>query len=173
MNSAKRQTRSQLWVLHWMMAISFAILFAVGLYMVDLPREVGYRPSLYSFHKSLGVLVMLLLSVRIFLALRAITPAQTKNRVAMGLHASLYVLMLVVPLSGYLYSNLRGRDVALFGLPLPAIASEDKALGDAAKDTHGWLAYTLVAFAGAHLLAQCKQVASSWKRFNARRSSAT
>ena len=60
--------------LHWTMAICFVLLFSVGIYMADLPREVSYKFALYDFHKSMGVLVMGLLVTRIFIALRSAKP---------------------------------------------------------------------------------------------------
>ena len=163
--------------LHWIMAICFVLLFSVGIYMADLPREVSYKFALYDFHKSMGVLVMGLLVTRIFIALRSAKPNfSQKTSVWLRttvLHTSLYLFMLVVPISGYLFSNFAGRDVAFFGLNLPPIVNESKDVVGLAKNAHFWLAYTFMAFIGVHLLVQRKYIAGVWRRLSRRASAQT
>jgi cytochrome b561 len=162
----------QLQFLHWTMAICFVLLFSVGIYMADLPKEVSYKFALYNFHKSMGVLVMGLLVTRIFIALRSASPnfsqkTSTWLRTTV-LHTSLYLFMLVVPISGYLFSNFGGKNVAFFGLGLPPIVSESKDLVGLAKNAHFWLAYTFLAFISVHVLVQHKYILGVWRRFSRR-----
>lgn len=171
--SARKEARNYLWVVHWVMAIAFVIIFSVGLYMVNLPEKSPLAGSLYSFHESMGVAVMLLLTGRIFLTLRALAPAKPKNWIATAaIHTLLYTFMVIVPLSGYFHSNLNGYDVAFFGLPTPTIAHKDKAIAEATDELHGWLAYTFAAFVGIHLISQRKWIAGNIKRLTRRSSSA-
>ncbi len=167
----------QLQLLHWTMAICFLLLFSVGIYMADLPREVSYKFALYDFHKSMGVLVMSLLTFRILIALRSAKPNFSQNTSAWFrttvLHTSLYLFMLVVPISGYLFSNFGGHDVAFFGLGLPPIVSESKEVVGLAKNAHFWLAYTFMAFISVHVLVQRKYIAGVWRRFSRRTAAQT
>ncbi|WP_164928726.1 cytochrome b [Gloeobacter violaceus] len=171
MAATKRAARNWLWVVHWVMAISFVILFASGMIMTELPREVAYRPSFYAFHKSMGVLILFLLTARILVMIRTLGPARSKNWLpVVALHTALYTFMVVVPLSGYFYSNTAGREVAMFGIPMPTLFGENKALADAAGEAHGWLAYVFASFVAVHLIAQRRHLAGVWKRFGQRSS---
>lgn len=160
----------QLQLLHWTMAICFLLLFSVGIYMADLPREVSYRFALYDFHKSMGVLVMILLTVRILIALRSAKPNFSQKTSpwlrTTVLHTALYLFMLVVPISGYLFSNFGGHDVAFFSLRLPSIVSESKDVVGLAKNAHFWLAYTFMAFITVHLLVQRTYIVGVWRRLS-------
>jgi cytochrome b561 len=163
--AAKSAARKQLWFLHWAMAAVFVLLFTVGLIMVNLPEGNGVAGSLYSFHKSLGVLVMFLLTARILTVLRAIVPGRARNWLATAaLHSALYLFMVVVPVSGYFYSNSSGHGVAFFGLPMPTLFAKNKAVADLAGDLHGWLAYTFLCFVAVHLVAQRRYIAGLSKR---------
>ncbi|WP_218082427.1 cytochrome b [Anthocerotibacter panamensis] len=170
LHTTKRQIRNQLWIVHWTMAIAFTVIFTVGLYMVNLPDKDPSAGFFFDFHKSMGVLVMFLLTARIFLVLRNLGPARPKNwLVTAALHTALYVFMVVVPLSGYFLSNTSGYGVALFGLPMPTLFGKDRALSETATEVHVWLAYTFAAFVGVHLLAQRKFMMATWRRLTARR----
>lgn len=57
-------TFQRLMSIHWWMAGCYLILFVVGTFMAQLPRN-DFRNTLYDFHKSVGVLTMALLIWRI------------------------------------------------------------------------------------------------------------
>jgi cytochrome b561 len=72
-------------------------------------------------------------------------------------HVILYVLMLVIPLSGYLYSSAAGIQVVYLGMvPLPTLIGPDATLKVVLKTIHIWLNYTLLALVTAHTLAALK-----------------
>lgn len=171
--ATKKEARNYLWVVHWVMATAYVIIFSVGLYMVNLPEKSPLADPLYSFHESMGVLVMLLLTGRIFLTLRALTPAKPKNWIATAaIHTLLYTMMVIVPLSGYFHSNLYGYGVSFFGLPIPNLAEKNLAVAKATTELHTWLAYTFAAFVGIHLISQRKWIAGNIRKFTRRSSSA-
>ncbi|MBC7883147.1 MAG: cytochrome b [Anaerolineae bacterium] len=171
--SARKEARNYLWVVHWVMATAYVIIFSVGLYMVNLPEKSPLASPLYSFHESMGVLVMLLLTGRIFLTLRALAPVKPKNWIVTAtIHTLLYTLMVIVPLSGYFHSNLNGYSVEFFGLPTPTLAQKNKPVAEATDELHQWLAYTFAAFVGIHLISQRKWIAGNIKKVTRRFSSA-
>jgi cytochrome b561 len=171
--AARKEARNYLWVVHWVMGIAYVIIFGVGLYMVNLPEKSPLADPLYSFHESMGVLVMLVLTGRIFLTLRALTPIKPKNWiVTAAIHTLLYTMMVIVPLSGYFHSNLYGYSVSFFGLPIPDLAHKDLAVAKATTELHQWLAYTFAAFVGIHLVSQRKWIAGNIKKMTRRSSSA-
>jgi len=76
--------------------------------------------------------------------------------------------MVIVPLSGYFYSNTSGYGVEFFGLKLPTLFGENKPFAETAGLMHTWIAYTFAAFVGVHLVAQRKVISANVKRWSRR-----
>lgn len=128
--------------LHWAMAVLIFGLLALGFYMHDLPLSPE-KLQLYSWHKWAGVTAFLLVLVR--LAWRAAhrpppLPATMPGPLQLAAHAGhflLYVLMLAIPLSGWLMSSAKGFQTVWFGvLPIPDLLAKDKDLGDLLQQVH-------------------------------------
>ena len=69
------------------------------------------------------------------------------------LHLALYVLMIGMPLTGWLVLSAAGKPVPFFGLELPALIGENKALAKQIKQLHetvGTMGYVLI---GLHVVA--------------------
>lgn len=162
----------QLWSLHWLMAVCILTLYIVGAFMSRLSDDVSFKDYLFDFHKSIGSLVMALLIARIFVLLRMFwskysrrQPKLTRSWIkTFTLHITLYLFMLVVPISGFFYSNSGGHDIAFFGIVLPRMFGVNQAVFEFARSLHFWLAYTFLAFIVLHTLEQRKFVRSTWKR---------
>jgi cytochrome b561 len=159
--------------IHWWMAICYLILFVVGTFMTQLPREAPFRSSLYDFHKSIGVLTMALLTWRILALLQVwwrkyakrspqITAAWIKT---VALHTSLYLFMWAVPIAGFLLSNsFKANNVKFFGIVLPDLFSQNEAMVEVGRSSHFWLSYTFLAFIVLHGIAQWKVMRANWRR---------
>ncbi len=149
-------------VLHWLMALLIVGLFALGQYMSDLsmsPRKL----QLYSWHKWIGVTAFLLLLVRMGWRLTHQPPALPTQmppllRFASHIsHGALYLLMLAIPLSGWLMSSAKGYQTVWFGvLPIPDLLGKDKQLGDALAEVHGALNSVLALVVLIHVAAALK-----------------
>lgn len=168
MNSAPAETRYHpvSMALHWILALALASIFAVGLYMADLPFS-PQRLKLYNWHKWAGVFILLLSAVR--LATRLIKrPPELPAAVAEAMpawqtrayhatHGMLYGLFFAVPLLGWAYSSAAGFPIVLLGLlPLPDFVSPSKALAEAIKPWHAFSAYALAGVAALHVAAALK-----------------
>ena len=149
-------------LLHWTMALLLVGLVALGLYMHELPLSPR-KLQLYSWHKWAGVTAFLLVLVR--LAWRAThrpPPLSTGTSrfvrlASSGAHALLYVLMLAIPLSGWLMSSAKGFQTVWFGvLPIPDLLGKDPALGELLAEVHEVLAFTLIFIALTHVAAALK-----------------
>ncbi len=149
--------------LHWSSALLIIGLIAVGWYMTGLADEDPARRGIYNLHKSIGVLTMFLLIAR-FAWLR-VSPAPAlpsvfapkEQRVTKGIQALLYLLMLLVPVSGYLMSTAGGYPVPFFGLfNMPALVGESKALAGFAHEAHAILGYGMLALVALHMAGALK-----------------
>ena len=148
--------------LHWLIALLIFGMFPLGIYMVDLPLS-PQKLQIYSWHKWAGVTVFLLAVARA--AWRLTHPAPPppagmsawQRSTANITHALLYLLIFAVPLSGWLMSSASGFPVVYFGvLPLPDLIGKDKAIAEALKFLHKFLAFTLGALIITHVSASLK-----------------
>jgi cytochrome b561 len=77
-----------------------------------------------------------------------------QRRAAAVSHVLLYVLLLVIPISGWLYSSATGVQVVYLGLvPLPDLVPKDKALATVLQACHVGLNFTLLALVCLHAVA--------------------
>jgi len=149
-------------VLHWLMAVMFFGLLALGFYMHDLPLSPE-KLQFYSWHKWAGVTVFLLVWFRLFWRLTHRPPAlpetmpKIMQQAAHGGHLLLYGLMLVIPLSGWLMSSAKGFQTVWFGvLPIPDLLEKNKELGDLLQTLHMSLNLLFVAVIAGHIGAALK-----------------
>ena len=69
----------------------------------------------------------------------------------------LYLLMIFVPLSGWLMSSAKGFQTVYFGaLPLPDLLAKNDELGELLEQAHALLNYSMAALVVAHLGAALK-----------------
>jgi cytochrome b561 len=76
---------------------------------------------------------------------------------AHGMHVVLYVLMLAIPATGYLYNSASNIPVVYLGIvPLPRLIDPDPVLKETFKTLHVFLNYVLLSLVVLHLLAVVK-----------------
>jgi cytochrome b561 len=154
--------------LHWVMALAILLMLTSGLLMTERDLlEKTLRFSMYQWHKSLGVLVLLALALRIVIRLRFAPPPlpasmkPIEKKAAHAGHFALYALMLIMPLSGWaiVSSSSFGLPTLVFGLfewpHMPGIAGNEQA-HEAAEEAHEILAWVLMAFIAGHIGAVIK-----------------
>jgi cytochrome b561 len=156
-----RYTRTAV-ALHWLMALLLIGLFGVGIYMSDLPLS-PQKLKIYSWHKWAGITAFLLVAIRLAWraghrppALPAGMPAWQKTA-SHALHHLMYLLMVAIPVSGWLMSSAKGFQTVYFGvLPLPNLLSKNKELGELLATVHASLNFTMAALVVAHIGAAVK-----------------
>lgn len=153
-------------VLHWLLALVILAMFAVGLYMTDLPFS-PQRLKLYNWHKWAGVTFLALTLLRLVWRLTHRPPALPvavtrtmpgwQHRAYHATHHLMYLLFFAVPLVGWAYSSAAGFPIVWFGqFPLPDLLPVNKELAELIKPLHKYLALALMALAGLHIAAAIK-----------------
>jgi cytochrome b561 len=141
MNAPPRYSRVAI-LLHWMAALLILAGAGLGLTMTGLPLSPA-KLRYYAWHKWIGITIFLVAALR--LAWRVVVPppafpdAMPRAQVmaARAVHAMLYVLMLAIPLSGWVYSSATGVSVSYLNLvPLPNLVPKDKGLASALLTVH-------------------------------------
>ncbi len=148
--------------LHWLMAVLFFGMLGLGFYMQGLPLSPD-KLKLYSWHKWVGVTVFLLALFRIAWRVTHQPPALPSSMprlmqiAAHAGHHMLYMLMFLIPLSGWLMSSAKGFQTVWFGiLPIPDLLEKNKLLGDLLQTVHVSLNYLFIAVLIGHIGAALK-----------------
>lgn len=156
-----RYTSTAIW-LHWLTALLIFAAFPLGLYMHDLHLS-PLKLRLYSYHKWIGIAVLMLAVMRVLWRATHTPPPLPDTiarwqQIASGmLHQLLYLLLLAVPMSGWLMSSAKGFKTVWFGiLPLPDLIGKDKELGHLLESVHQSLNYLLLSLVAAHIAAALK-----------------
>ena len=136
--------------LHWLIAILIFGGYGLGLFMSDLPASAE-KLQYYSWHKWTGVTVFLLALLRAGWRLTHPAPPlvsgpRWEHWAAHGAHLALYLLMLAIPLSGWLHSSASGYQTVYLGLlPIPDLIGKNKPVSEFFAEVHEWLNYALLA----------------------------
>ena len=145
--------------LHWLVALLVVCSVTLGLYMVDLPFSPA-KLKFYSWHKWIGVSIFLLAVLRVLWRLTHAVPAMPaatprwQRAAAAASHLLLYLLIIVIPLSGWLLSSALGVQTVYLGvLPLPDLLAKDKAVAEQLKLVHASLNWTLAVLVAVHVAA--------------------
>ncbi len=118
-----------------------------------------YNRSL-ELHKALGVLVLALAVTKIAWVAYDGKPAypepikRWERAAATAVHHLFYLLMLLIPVTGYVTSTSAGDGISMFGwLEISALKPAGDRLRDVAIELHYWLAYGTAALALLHAAA--------------------
>jgi cytochrome b561 len=147
-------------VLHWLLAIGLIYQLGLGLWMEDIPKTPpGLRAEWFNWHKSIGIVLGLLIVLRGLWRLTHRPPALPdsmsvwQKRAAHANHALLYVCMMVMPLSGFLGSSFTAYPIKFFGTPLPRLWEASADLKEVFGALHTASSYVLMVTIAVHILA--------------------
>jgi cytochrome b561 len=138
-------------LMHWLTALILVATIPAGVTMVQEGLARPTQDALYIFHKNAGVVIFLLVLAR--LAYRAANPppglppnvSDGQRRIAGLTHAALYLLLLVMAVSGYIRVKAGGFPLeSLDALGIPSLVPRSDALAETAKTVHFWARFPLV-----------------------------
>lgn len=146
-------------ILHWLMLVLMVITYATIELRELFPKGTEPREFMKSLHFMFGLTVLLSVSFRLYFRLNSTSPAITPapnlitHRIAQAMHFTLYLLMIGMPIAGWLILSTAGKPIPFFGLELPSLIAENKELSKSIKELHetvGSLGYFLI---GIHTVA--------------------
>lgn len=146
-------------LLHWSMAAGILFMLGLGTYIKGM--EVSLSSLwLFALHKSIGITLLGLLVVRVLWHRISGPPAPIAQgvpgwqlRIARLVHLSLYALMLLVPVSGWVASGATGLPVVAWGITLPSLAPVSEPLEKTMFAVHGALTKLLLLVVALHVAA--------------------
>lgn len=145
--------------IHWLTVLLIAAVFATIELREYFPKGDVMRDQLKSLHFMLGLTVWLLVLARLVLRSRErapqIVPPPSAWQIgaAHAMHALLYAVMIAMPVLGWLVLSGEGKPVPFFGLTLPPLMAENKALAHSIEDVHVFIGNAFYYLIGLHALA--------------------
>ena len=136
--------------LHWVIAALIVVQLCLGWYMNELvPDHSPAQDRIQDIHVTVGLSVLILVLVRIGVRLTHPAPPLPSGMpawerwLAHASHFVFYVLILVMPLTGWALVSVRHEDIPFFGLAWPAMPMlghlakpEARAIGGQLKHIH-------------------------------------
>lgn len=148
---------------HWSVSILIISMLTLGFIMTRMDRS-AFKFQLYSIHKSLGLSLLILIVLRLIWRLFNKPPAYPnsipnweQNLARLG-HWIIYMIILAIPLSGWLMSTASGYLANFWGWgkwAMPWIET-NKALAQTANYYHTRLAYVIIGLLILHILMALK-----------------
>ena len=170
-------------ILHWLIGFGIIFMFLFGWYMEGLPKEApkvmsfdlfdlgiytwqlseetSPRSFYFNLHKSFGITILGLIVFRVLWRLTHPAPALIKTmkawekKLANATHHALYLVMVLVPVSGAAMALYSKYGIKWFGIPL-AEGLGDDAMRDIFKNAHEIIGIILLVLLGLHILAVLK-----------------
>lgn len=141
---------------HWLSLILLIMVWVAILWHEATPRTSAAFDVSLLLHKTFGLSLGALVLARLGWRLTNVTPAPLpgpvwQHRTALVVHSLLYVVLLAMPLTGLLMSQLAGKSVSWFGVfDVPQLLDVNKALAGDIKELHEdvfWLLLVLLTLA--------------------------
>ncbi len=170
-------------VLHWLIGIAILAMFGLGWYMSELPKdapkamafdlfdfgiynwqlteEVSPRTFYFNLHKSIGVTLLGLIVLRIIWRITHRPPAlldslsAAEKKLATAGHHALYLLMILVPVTGVLMALYSKYGLKWFCTDLFA-GLDNPAMRDTFKEAHELLGVVMLVVIIVHVLGAIK-----------------
>ncbi len=155
---------------HWLIAFAIIGMLALGTIMVDMSPASPLKFTLYQWHKSVGITILVLSLLR--LGWRLVNPVPRlptgmqwwEIAAARGTHVGFYLLMILLPVSGWAMVSVSPWDIPtiLYGLvelphlPLRGMVDDLKGAESALKEVHEWLGWGAVGLLVLHVAGALK-----------------
>ncbi|WP_163576477.1 cytochrome b [Halomonas faecis] len=153
-------------LLHWLIAVLVLYSLTSGMTLGSLGFEGSVdtfgrtaTDTIYTLHKTSGVLILVLMVLRLVSRLTNgkppyAVPLPTLHRLASTLvHALLYVLLLAMPVLGWLATAAGDFPVQFFAWNLPGLIGVDEALSETLFVWHGRVGVLILLLAALHIAA--------------------
>ena len=142
---------------HWLTVALLLVIIPMGLIMGRLPRGT-LQDTLFITHESLGLTVLALTLARLLWRLGHPPPPpsrdlnQLERMASGGVHLLLYAILIIMPVTGYLFVTLSDIDLSYFGIVhVPALTEPDKPLAKTFGAIHITLQWAIYALAAMHI----------------------
>ena len=143
---------------HWVLAVLILLMLCLGFYMGTISDKV-LKGVIVNLHKCLGLAILALMILRGIWALCNVRPAMPTNtrwwerRLERLVHYSFYVVLLAMPLAGWIGASSAGKPPQYGSLALGLPLAHNGRLIDLAFQTHNFLAGVIIVLISIHIAA--------------------
>jgi len=139
---------------HWAMALIILATFILG---KNLEHNYQYYDDVLKFHNSFGILIFILAIFRISWRWMNIKPGATDSKkilmkIATLVHIFFYIIFFILPITGYLLTNLQGDTVSFFNYHLPDILEKNREIKRLFSEVHETIGNVLIIILILHVL---------------------
>lgn len=145
-------------LIHWLMAILIIAVIATGLMIEDKVTIAGEQAVFW--HQSFGLTVFLLVWIRLVLRWSLYKPLPIRilkrweQAISKLVHILFYILMIMLPISGYIMIVAFGGKPHWFGFNLPTLLLPESF--QTAATAHVFMGFFMIILLGIHILAVVK-----------------
>ena len=150
-------------IYHWLVMLMVATLISVGYYMSGM--EVSEEKwQIYYMHKSFGLLLLLIMLARIYNRWKSSVPKLPKSisifdaKISSIVHYLLYIMLVIIPISGILMSVFGGRGLPFFFTTFFKDITRQENISGAFWIVHTKLPMILMILVGLHVLGSFKHL---------------
>lgn len=149
-------------MLHWTTALLFIFMIPTGIFTSMIPEDAWYRTEYNIVHKTVGMTLLGLLIIRLIWNGRSKRPAldgslkPAERKLAHTAHIILYVLLVAMPVTGYVMTSLHGYPTYFFTLTIDPVLPESGAYIFWGLFHKYLLQYLIYIVLGAHILGALK-----------------
>ena len=142
--------------LHWLIALLVLAMYLLALVFTHI-EEGPAQKTLDMVHESIGLVILALAVYRLFWRTRDPRPPLPASMppherlLARSVQVFLYVALLILPVTGYVFANAFGDEVSFFGLAMPHLVAQDRTVRNTAFFIHEWTAYLVLAALALHI----------------------
>lgn len=150
-------------VLHWTIAVLILATIPLGFFMVAVEKEPGAE-TYFVLHMSIGIVIASLVVARIVWRLThppqplPVSVPRWQVRIAAATHASIYLLLVLMPLTGYLGASHSKAGVPFFGLATPRWFAPDHDTAESFFGIHSALIWVLIVLVALHIAGALKHL---------------
>jgi len=149
-------------ILHWAIAIAVIVSWRVAESAEHLAREE--KEAVMGNHMALGMIILVLTVVRLAWRLTHAQPplpvhlARWEAALARTIHVIFYVLLVGLPLAGWIGTSMEREGFSMFGLfEVPLLpAPDDRRAGHELLEVHGTAGTIMIYLIGLHILGALK-----------------
>lgn len=145
--------------LHWLLVALVFALYALGWYMVGIPKGTPPVAYFYNLHKSIGLVAVVPIVWLICWHAAHNAPAlpsampDWQIKATKTSHLLFYVCLVVMTLSGFIESNFTKYGIRFFGYQLPVLGWEDKTIYYLFNRIHVYTSFLFAALIAVHIAA--------------------
>jgi cytochrome b561 len=144
---------------HWVTAVLVLIMAPIGIAMAN--ADLGQaEDTLYHLHRSIGMLLLPIVLIRLIYRLRHPPPPlpddipASQQITAHTTHWTLYALLIVQPIVGWIATSAYRAPILFFWLfEVPPIWPVDQSFSERAFALHRWIGIAIAALVCAHIAA--------------------